>query len=724
MKRKICLFLIFPVICICLYAQNKIVIHRTGNVTFESLLTNVDSIKFSGTSSFFNFKNGLQEIPVSEIDSVTFAEYTQPYGDVVEIRYNGTLVEVINPLAENGVNIAVDGAKVTVTALSAIRNISYNLSGSSDNGSLIIGSNDPVILNLNDLNLTNVSGPAINITKNIAATVNISGSNYLSDGTSSTQNATLLSKGMLVFGGEGSLNIKGLVKHAISSSQFIEVNGATITIPHSESDGFHSEGFVMNNGSLDIQATVGDGIDAGSGYIEINNGNIKFTSSTADIKGLKSDENIIINGGTLNLTVTGGQSKGISGKKNVTFNGGVIGIVASGSAVLTSVNKGYTPSYCTAVKCDSNLVVNNGTFNIELKSANLGGKGFSADGNIVINNGNITISTAGNGATYTNESGTKDSYTSCCIKSDKNIELIGGKITCSSSGTGGKGIVADGTLIIGAVGANNDNLTINVSTSGERFLVSGSGNSADYANPKAIKSLGNLTVNSGNVTVKCTQKADGGEGLESKATLTINGGLLELETYDDCINAAKNITINGGITYCTASNNDGIDSNGTLTITGGFTISNGARAPEEGFDCDNNTFKITGGTIVGTGGATSNPTASVCTQRSIKYTGTAGNAICIKNASGEIILIYQLPAFTGTTSVPGGGGPGGGGPGGSSSSMVVLFTDPRLANGTYTLLYGGTISDGTTVHGYNTGGTYSGGSTKTFTVSSMLTTVQ
>lgn len=34
-----------------------------------------------------------------------------------------------------------------------------------------------------------------------------------------------------------------------------------------------------------------------------------------------------------------------------------------------------------------------------------------------------------------------------------------------------------------------------------------------------------------------------------------------------------------------------------------FTVSNGARSPEEGFDCDN-TFKITGGTIIGTGGAT------------------------------------------------------------------------------------------------------------------------
>jgi hypothetical protein len=72
-----------------------------------------------------------------------------------------------------------------------------------------------------------------------------------------------------------------------------------------------------------------------------------------------------------------------------------------------------------------------------------------------------------------------------------------------------------------------------------------------------------------------------------------------------------------------------------------------------------------------------------------------------------------MPAFSGSGSGMGGG-----------NSMVVLFSDERLSNGSYTLQYGGSITGGVSVNGYNTGGVYSGGSTKNITLSSMLTTVQ
>ncbi len=66
------------------------------------------------------------------------------------------------------------------------------------------------------------------------------------------------------------------------------------------------------------------------------------------------------------------------------------------------------------------------------------------------------------------------------------------------------------------------------------------------------------------------------------------------------------------------------------------------------------------------------------------------------------------------------GGPGGG----SSGGMVVLYTNPLITNGTYTIQYGGSITGGTAVKGYyTTNGTYSGGSSRTFTVSSRSTSV-
>ena len=720
-------------VCICTFllkGQDKILIHNAERILYEFLISDVDSIKFQNNYSVFNSNGSFLEIPVSEIDSITFADGNPPSTtNRIYIIYNNNQVSIINPLKDQGISISNTNASVTVTANSGISNIEYCVSGSSANGALIINSDKSIVLELTDLNLTNPSGSAIHIQKDINAAIQLTGTqNYLSDGSASSQNASLLTKGSLVFSGDGTLNVKGYSKHAISSDKTITVESGAIVITQSVTDGLHSEGFAMKGGSLDITAG-GDAIDAGSGAVVMTTGNIKITSNAADVKGIKCDETMTISGGSINMTIAGAQSKGLSSKKDIFFNGGNISIITSGGTALEKSGSGYNPSYCTAIKSDGNITVNNGAIYIDNKSTNNGGKGISADGDITINGGEISITTAGNGATYTNESGTTDSYTSCCIKSDKNIALLGGKINCSSSGTGGKGISAEGTLSIGNLAADNSLLTLNVSTSGERFLVSGSTggggggpggggpggqNNADYANPKAVKSEGNLTVNSGKISINCTQSNEGGEGMESKATLTINGGDIEIHTYDDCINAATHIGINGGNTYCVSTGNDGIDSNGTMTINGGFTISCGTRSPEEGFDCDNNRFAITGGIIVGTGGSTSNPTTSACTQRSIKYTGTAGNAICIKKSTGEIVLLYKMPTYTSS-----GGGQGGG----NSSSMVVLFTDPNLTTGSYVLQYGGTISGGTNVNGYNTGGSYSGGSSKSFTISSMLTTL-
>jgi hypothetical protein len=247
------------------------------------------------------------------------------------------------------------------------------------------------------------------------------------------------------------------------------------------------------------------------------------------------------------------------------------------------VGGGYDPSYCTAVKSDKNITVAGGNIQIESRLTADGGKGLSADGDIVIGGGNLWITTAGDGNVYKDETGATNSYTAACLKSNQNISLHGGKITCSSSGTGGKGINADGGITIGIAGANDANLLLTVTTSGERFYVSGNSNggaqggrpngtfgsnNTDYANPKAIKCDGDMTVNSGTVFVNCTQKSEGGEGLESKKTLTVNGGIIDVRTYDDCINAGTAI-----VTF-----SDPRLVSGTYTLLSGGSISGGAAA--------------------------------------------------------------------------------------------------------------------------------------------------
>jgi hypothetical protein len=643
--------------------------------------------------------------------------------NAVSIIYSDNDATIGNLPADGSITATKNGANVTLSSV-APGLVEYVVSGSTSDGSLKIQNNADVPntlrLTLNSAVITSASElPPIQITKNEGITiVELKGLNILSDNAANDENATLISKsGALEFEGYGRLNIIGAAKHAIASSKkSITVRGGNITVASAASDGFHADaGFGISGGSLDITAS-GDGIDAGSGTAVISGGNIRILSAADDTKSVKSDDNMTVNGGEITITVSGKQSKGLSSKKDIVINNGNIAIETSGATVLTESENGYDPSYCTAIKAGNNITVNSGTLTVNsLKTAD-GGKGLSADGDISITGGNISITTAGDGAIYRNESGATDSYTACCIKADQNIYLLGGTLNCNSSGSGGKGISAGETLTIGTPGANNADLQLNVGTSGQRFLVSGTPggwySSADYANPKAIKSEGNMTVNSGTVRISCTQTTEGGEALESKSIMTVNGGDIEIHTYDDCINAETGILINDGYIYCVSTGNDGIDSNGTMTIAGGFIVSNGSRGVEDGFDSDNKVFKITGGVIIGTGGNTSNPTVNVSTQRSVKYTGTPGNAVCITNASGEIILLYRMPAYAS------------GGTGGGNNNMVMLFTDPRLADGRYTLQYGGTITGGQTKNGYNTGGSYSGGSTISFTINSIFTNVQ
>lgn len=430
------------------------------------------------------------------------------------------------------------------------------------------------------------------------------------------------------------------------------------------------------NGSLWVYGYNKHAI-ASDDYIRVKGGNITIKTAVKD--GIHANEYIRIDNGILNIRATG---DGIECEKGyIAINGGTIDVNSVGDAVKTSYSG-------TDTSILPYITISGGT--IDATTTGEGSKGLKSKGDITVANGNITLATTGSAYYDTDDA---DISSPAGIKADGNFVMEKGNLTITSSGAGGKGINVDGTLII------NDGV-ISVVTTGDQFKYG-----KDDTAAKAIKSDGDLTVNGGTITIK-TSKTEA-EGLESKTTLTINNGKIEIEAYDDCINASNHIQINGGSIYCYSQTNDGIDSNGTLTITGGTVVSSGATAPEEGFDCDNNTFKITGGTLVGIGGSTSTPTSSVSTQRTVIYggSGTANQLIHIESSDGTGILTFKVPR--------------------AYNQMTLLFSGANLASNTsYTIYTGGSVSGGTDFHGLYSGATYTKGtSAGTFTPASMVTTV-
>lgn len=683
MKR---LFLVISLIIIGLSTKAQdgeyhVRIHGQENkgIVLDAPVSSIDSMYVNENGKFkVRTSNNLYSFDFTEIDSLTFPFLPASTGNIVYVNYNGTTAEVINPYPATQVIVTVSEAKVSITSLSSA-NITYSLSGTANPGRFeVVSTTTPTVV-LNGVNLTNPTGKAMDLTCDAGVILEIADgtTNSLSDSAESDKKAALMCNSDILVQGNGTLNVTSYVKHPIKVK----------------------------------------------GICTINSGNFVITSDVDDVNGLSADSTLVINGGSFDITMNGDISKCIKCDDNMTINGGEFTLVAAGSTVLEVVNNQNVPSYCTAIKCDNDININNGSFNITLPTSNQGGKSISADGDITITGGAFDILTQGAGAAYTVTGTTKDSYTSSCLKCDGNMEILGGNFLLRSTGAGGKGINSGGTMKIGQENASNDDLILNVTTSGERITVeAGSGGwwpggEGEYANPKAIKADSNLTINSGNITVNCTQtQNEGGECIESKAILTINGGNIEAYSKkDDAVNASNQLILNGGTYYVHSDANDGTDCNGTMQINGGFFISNGSRSPEEGFDCDNNQFKITGGTAIGTGGGTSSPTTSVCTQPSMKINTQQGYAIQILKSDGTVVCTYKCPTFTSG----GGGGPGGG------NSMVMLFTDPQLQTGqTYTIKYNGTISGGTNWNGYYTGNvTYSGGQSTTATLNSMYTTV-
>ncbi len=176
---------------------------------------------------------------------------------------------------------------------------------------------------------------------------------------------------------------------------------------------------------------------------------------------------------------------------------------------------------------------------------------------------------------------------------------------------------------------------------GEGGTIPPFGGGGGHGNPKGISAAGNLTINSGNITVKTA--FHGGEGLESKQVLTINGGNIDIDVIDDGINCAKQIVVNGGKIITRSSTNDAIDCNGNkeaLIFNGGTIYAwSSTGSPEEGIDSDFVPIQINGGRIFSMGGGMmgdepSKPNNETSKQPSILLVG-------LEMQEGVLVEVYE-----------------------------------------------------------------------------------
>lgn len=402
---------------------------------------------------------------------------------------------------------------------------------------------------------------------------------------------------------------------------------------------------------ISITATAGPALDLESktkAFIVTENGSVNSLADSAERdksmkqKGALYCAGSLVFGGTGSLSVTGNYKHGILADDRIRVTGGTIDVTVSVKNAIQTVNA---------------FVFDDGSLTVKATGDALGeeSKGIKVDGS-------DTASGAGKGYIYVN----------------------GGAIDITSVS---KGITA----------------AWDIDEDASKDFTAGNPDPFIEINSGAVKVTTTGKVIEAGSVADDPEASCSPEGIEGKSRVTINGGSISVTTADDCLNAGESIVVNGGYVYAMSSDNDAIDSNGTITITGGVIVAGGTNVPEEAFDCDTNVFTITGGTIVGIAGTTSEPTASSCTQNVIVLGGgPAGSTFALRAKDGTVAFAFDIPRDYGT--------------------MVV--SSPSIKTGvTYVPVTGATLSGDSVFNGLYMGKLKASGGTDgtAFTVSSVVT---
>ena len=439
----------------------------------------------------------------------------------------------------------------------------------------------------------------------------------------------------------------GFFKLYSTKKQAIVLNSVSITNP---------DGAAINNQSKKRTFIV---LNDGTKNYLTDGANYSDATDSEDMKGCFFSEGQLIFSGSGYLEVDANCKAGIRSDDYV--------------RTMPKANIWVDASSGNGIRGNEAVIMTGGVVNINVTGT--ADKGISTDGEVRIEGGRTTIFTSG-GYEYDSD---ENDYSACSgIKADSVININGGELNIKSTGTGGKGLNCDDEINI------NDGV-VRIITTGKRQK-----DSKGSVSPKGIKADGKINVSGGQTQVRLEGTGDGTEGIESKSEIHIEAGTVESYSYDDAINSAGNLYIDGGYVYARSYNNDAIDANKNLYINGGVVIAEGAGQPECGLDAaEQYKAYINGGTVIAIGGGMQAIDSS-SKQASIAVSASMGMKVGILDGS-KAILAYTTPS--------------------SNCGTALMISSPSFKSGSsYTLRAGCEVSGGTSFYNLTTGCTIGSGS--------------
>ena len=481
------------------FATDKVNNIATASNNGTELTYDLNPTVAFGTDDAVGFHENIETIITDELiyESGDFVENYTPERTIT-ITFSATGVKTSS--LPSDITATIDGGHIVIN--SARSKTAYRVTGTCADGSLKIYSTKKFQIMLQNLNLTNSTGPAINIQsgKTVYMTLLNGTNNTLCDGATysapiigsngeeENQKGTLFSEGQLIFNGEGTLNVTSLGGHGICSDDYIRIRCGNINIESAAKDGFRTkEKFIVGrtkaaSPTIKINAT-NNGIDCSEGTLTIEAGKLDITSGGEAIK-VEYEENdpavvpdAYIKGGYIKIVTTDEKSSAIKTTRNYTQTNGVIHATVNGNG-------------SKIVNCDGTVLFEDGKL-----------VGFA--------NGTITADETSAGG----------------IKSEGRIDINGGTIDIECTGKGSKGI-----------NCNND---ISM-TGGSITLLAEAENNTDVADDKKSRAI-------------------------TAENITIDGSTVIASAYDNAINATGDIVMASGILNAFSKTNQALSYDATHT---------------------------------------------------------------------------------------------------------------------------------------------------------------
>lgn len=632
---------------------SKGVLYEGANVTIGSgseLEVSGGNVTLDGATDRWNgdVKNTGGILTLKDVKKNTAGSFTQTDGTTTVVGSSFAMNNTADTVTGGTLNVGTETStgKLTVSNGSisddAILNISSNGTIDLKKGDVTVDSSDTwagnIEVNGGTLNISNATKTG-SLSQN-GGTINVTGKKF-----DLNNESDLLDGGTLNIGDGSTSSKMGVSKGTITTDSTINLNEkATLDISGGNvsmgSDSTWNGNINMSEGSLALVGMTKNGV------LNQTGGSTTVTGNKFDL----NNDNDYISGGSLNIgngiaSATMNVSKGsISKDTNITIsknstlnvNGGNVEVGSGGN---WSGNINVSDGNLTL---DSVTKNDNGTFTQTAGKTDVLGTGFDLDNaNDIVSGGILNIGNKTTSSDLSVSAGTIESDAKVNITNKGTLNVSGGEVNLDDGDSwNGNVNVTDGTL----------NLTNINKTSNGKFTQSGgkttvNSDNFDLDNSEDSISGGSLVI--GNTSATNFNVSNGSVGQNTKLTLNsgsklnISGGNVALDNTDTW---EGDVNVSGGSLALVGINNK----KGTFTQTKGSTT-----VTETGFDLNNSTDSITGGTLnIGDGTTVSEMSVS---QGTIGANTTVNiNSNATLNVSGGNVNLNKNGTWNGDVNVSSG----------------------------------------------------------------------